>query len=463
MTVKEKREKRINLKRESIIETASELFSQKSYHEVMMDDVAKLTSIAKGTVYNYFESKEELYYSILKLRLENLTNSLTNKIRSETNPIDALRSFVINYYMFMMKYRSFFLIYRKESLNSDNGICEELRSLESKLRQLLADIVKTGMAKNLFGTIDEDFAVNVILGSIYGAVHRGIDNQINEDNMIKEREKIFDFILHGLLSGFDNKKVLPLINKTIVITRTVDQSRESSAVFGELGADVIIFPTLEIVPPASWEQFDEALAESAKINFIIFTSAHSVKMFTKRCTELKAEFNYNKTKIVAVGSKTASICRKYGLPVHIIPSKFSGEAVVDELSKYDLKGKVILIPRSAIGREVLPQGLRELGAVIKSVPAYNVSLPSGDSVKENIKRLNARHPDLFIFTSPSTFENFLQIMKIEDPVKFFKDYLVAAIGPTTKSSIEERRVTVDIMPDEFTIEGLAKAIVDHYK
>ena len=112
---------------------------------------------------------------------------------------------------------------------------------------------------------------------------------------------------------------------------------------------------------------------------------------------------------------------------------------------------------------MLPQGLRELGAVIKSVPVYNVSLPSGESVKENIARLNAGNPNLFIFTSPSTFENFLQIMKIDDPVKFFKGYLVAAIGPTTKSSIEERRVGVDIMPDEFTIEGLAKAIVDHYK
>jgi uroporphyrinogen-III synthase len=90
-------------------------------------------------------------------------------------------------------------------------------------------------------------------------------------------------------------------------------------------------------------------------------------------------------------------------------------------------------------------------------------LPSGKSIKDNIEQLNSSKPDLFIFTSPSTFENFLQIMKIEDPVKFFKGYLVAAIGPTTRASIEERKVRVDIIPDEFTIEGLAKAIVDHYK
>ena len=266
MTVQEKREKRKNIKREQIIEIASELFSKKRYHEVMMDDVAKLTSIAKGTVYNYFSSKEELYYSIMKLRIEKLSSSLTNKIKNETNSIDALHSFVTNFYMFMMKHQNFFLMYRKESLKADNGICIELRSREDDLRELLAGIVKTGRLKGLFKNISDDFAVNVILGSIYGAIHRGINNKITEDEMTKEREKTFDFVLHGLLSGFDNNKVFPLINKTIVITRTVEQSKESSAIFSELGAEVVIFPTLEIVPPSSWTQFDEIVADSSKID-----------------------------------------------------------------------------------------------------------------------------------------------------------------------------------------------------
>jgi len=462
MTVQERRESKKSLKRERIIETAFELFSKKSYHEVMMEDVAKLTSVAKGTVYNYFSSKEELYFSIMKLRMENLTNSLTEKIENETNPIDSLRSYVTHLYIFMMKYRNFFLMYRKESLNKESEICGELKALETKLRDLLAGIIRTGETKSLFRQIDEDFAVNVILGSIYGAVQQGIDNKINEQETRKEKEKIFDFILHSLFSGFDDKKVLPLKNKTIVITRTVEQSKESSAVFSELGAEIIIFPTLEIVPPSSWKQFDEAVTDN-KIDFIIFTSAHSVKMFIERSEYLNIIFDFNKIKVVAVGNKTAGICESLGIPANIIPSKFSGEAVVAELTKYDVKGKVIFMPRSAIGRETLPQGLRELGAVIKSVPVYNVSLPSRDSIKENISQLNAYKPDLYIFTSPSTFENFLQIMQIEDPVKYFKGYLVAAIGPTTKLSIEERKVKVDIMPDEFTIDGLAKAIVDHYK
>jgi uroporphyrinogen-III synthase len=354
-------------------------------------------------------------------------------------------------------------MYRKEFLKADNEICIEFRLLEKKLNDLLSGIIKNGETKGLFRKIDEDFAVNVILGSIFGAVQRGIDNNIDEQEARKSKEKIFDFVLHGLFSGFDDKKVLPLKDKTIVITRTVEQSKESSSVFSELGAEVIIFPTLEIVPPSSWKQFDEAVIDHNKIDFIIFTSAHSVKMFTERLRQLNLVLNFDKIKVVAVGNKTASICKDFGISVNIIPLKFSGDAVVDELSKYNLKEKIIFIPRSALGREALPKELRELGAVIKSVPVYNVSLPSEETVKEYVEQLNLNKPDLFIFTSPSTFENFLQIMNIEDPVRYFKKYFVAAIGPTTKLSIEDRKLRVDIIPDEFTIDGLAKAIVNHYK
>ena len=76
--------------------------------------------------------------------------------------------------------------------------------------------------------------------------------------------------------------------------------------------------------------------------------------------------------------------------------------------------------------------------------------------RQNIEQLNSRKPDVFIFTSPSTFENFLLIMNINNPVSYFKNYDVAAIGPTTKSAIENSKVKVSIMPDEFTIKGLGK-------
>ena len=455
MIVKEEKIKRKERKRERMLEVAAELFSKKNYHEVMMDNVARLTDVAKGTVYNYFSSKEELYFTIMSSKLENLNTSLKNKIATEISIIDSLHTYVIHLYMFMMKYQNFFLMYQKEYMNAQNEFCDELRSMSDELKSILSDVIYKGKRENQFRDVDESFTVKLVLGSIFGAVQRGVENKYTGEKLIEEREKLFDFVLHGLYSGFNNNKVRPLKNKTIVLTRTIEQSKESAAIFSELGADVIVFPTLEIVPPNNWDKFDELILSSQKIDFIVFTSAHAVTMFLKRCNELGKLVDFKKLNVVAVGNKTKSICEENNIKVDIVPKIFSGEGVVEELSKSDLKDKLVFIPRSAIGREDLPKGLEELGAKIITVPVYNVSLPSKESVQKNIEQLSSRKPDVFIFTSPSTFENFLLIMNINNPVSYFKNYDVAAIGPTTKSAIENSKVKVSIMPDEFTIKGLA--------
>jgi uroporphyrinogen-III synthase len=450
------------LKKKKIIESASILFSRKSYHEVMMDEVARLASMAKGTLYNYFSSKEELYFSIMKGRMEKLNESLKENIAEYHSSIDTLRIFIMHLYMFMIKHENFFLMYRKESLSAENVLCSELIDLEKDLKEILRKIISTGKTEGIFRDIDEKYCVDIVIGSIYSAVHRGIRQSLSEDQEINEREKIYDFILHGLHLGISTDKMLPLKNKTIVITRAVETSKESAKIFIQLGAEVITFPTLDIVPPDSWELFDEFILNNNKIDFIIFTSAYAVKMFSKRLEELHILINYSKIRVVAVGTKTSAMCEKFGIPINIIPKNFSSEGVITELLKFNLNKKIIFIPRSAIGREELPGGLEELGAVIKSIPVYSVAVPSRQSIAPNIENLLMSKPDLYIFTSPSTFENFLQILSITDPLHYFSGMLIAAIGPTTRTAIESRNLKVNIIPDEFTIEGLAKKIVKYY-
>lgn len=463
MIVNEKREIKRQRKKEKILNAAAKLFSQKNYHEVMMEDVAKLTSVAKGTVYNYFTSKEELYFSIMHSRMQNLITSLKEKIESEKNSIDSLHSFVTHLYMFMMKYQNFFLMYQRESLNKENEFCSELLLLQNQLNEIIRSIIKNGIKEKLFRNVDKEFTVSLIIGSIYGAVNRGIEKQFPVRKRKTERESLFDFILHALYYGFTDIAELPLKGKTIVITRTVEQSKESAENLSNLGANVIVFPTLEVIPPESWNEFDEIISKPHKIDFIVFTSAHAVMMYLKRCSERNAEVDYNRTKIVAVGNKTSAVCKENKIPVHIVPVKFSAEGVVNALSKYNLKHKTVFIPRSALGREELPRGLKELGATIKTIPVYNVSVPTGNYINASIEELQQANPDLFIFTSPSTFENFLIINKIDDPSAYFENYDVAAIGPTTKNAIEKKMVNVNIMPDEFTIDGLIKKIIQHYR
>lgn len=458
--------KRIELKKqrkEIIIDKATELFARKDYYEVMMDDVAHLSKVAKGTLYNYFESKEKLYDEIINSNLEKLLNAVKSELDSESSIIESLHTYVSSLFQFFISHKNFFKIFLSQISKYDEENNSDIKLKAEEFSSILSDIIYKGKRERIFRDIEEDFAVRLIIGNIFNSVRRSIENNFSDDQLISERENLFDFILHAIYAGFENSMIRPLKNKTIVLTRTVEQSAESASAFSELGAKVIIFPTLEIVPPASWKSFDEVISDKNKIDFLIFTSAHTVTMFVHRLQELQKEFDYSKTKVVAIGSKTSQVCEQYRIPVNIIPQKFSGEGVVEALSKYNLKNKVVFIPRSAIGRTELPKGLEELGAVIKTAPVYNVSLPGKNVIEESLKQLKDSKPDVYVFTSPSTFENFLTIMKIDNPALYFKGVDVAAIGPTTKSAIESKKVKVSIMPSEFTIKGLAEKMIEYYR
>ncbi|MCA2005147.1 MAG: uroporphyrinogen-III synthase [Ignavibacterium sp.] len=450
-------------KKEIIIDKAIELFARKDYYEVMMDDVAKLSKVAKGTVYNYFESKEQLYNEIITSNLSNLLTSIKSNLSSDSLIIDSLQSFISSLHQFLVSHKNFFKIFSRYIYQDDESLNPIIKLKNEELNSLLSDILYKGKREKLFREVEEDFAVRLIIGCVFSSAKRCIENNFRDEQLISERENLFEFIINSLYVGFDISMIRPLKNKTIVLTRTVEQSAESASVFIELGAKVIVFPTLEIVPPSSWKSFDEVILNKNRIDFLIFTSAHTVTMFAHRLKELNKNFNYSKTKVIAIGSKTSQICEQYKIPVNIIPEKFSGEGVVEALSKFNLKDKVVFIPRSAIGRAELPKGLEELGAIIKSVPVYNVSLPGKKVIEESLKQLKFSKPDVFVFTSPSTFENFLTIMGIDNPALFFRGVDVAAIGPTTKSAIESKRVKVSIMPSEFTIKGLAQKMIEYYR
>jgi AcrR family transcriptional regulator len=71
-------------RKKKIIQVATQLFSEKGYHDVTIDEVATKAGIAKGTIYLYFESKERLYLEIL----ENCFESIESRIEKEVSKTD---------------------------------------------------------------------------------------------------------------------------------------------------------------------------------------------------------------------------------------------------------------------------------------------------------------------------------------------------------------------------------------
>lgn len=252
-----------------------------------------------------------------------------------------------------------------------------------------------------------------------------------------------------------------LKNKVIVITRSEEQSEESIKKFESLGAIVIPFPTIKIRPVKTFNMFDNYAAQLNNFDYIVFTSENSVEYSVNRLKEIGVVLPDNIT-VVCVGRKTADKCSEFNITVDIIPNDFSAKGLLNYFRKIDITKKKFFIPSSVIAREELKAGLIELGAEVIKTPIYDVGLPDENEIEENKNLLQKNKPDLFIFTSPSTYNNFLEILQIEDAKKYFEEYTIAAIGSTTAEVIENSGVKVDIVPDNFTMDDLIESIVNYY-
>ena len=253
-----------------------------------------------------------------------------------------------------------------------------------------------------------------------------------------------------------------LTGKKILITRAREQSGNFATLLKKLGAEVIEFPTIQIVPPTSWKALDRAIDQLNSYDWIIFTSANGVNFFFERLSE-KREDRYlpSSLKVCAIGPATAYQLKEKEIQVDYVPKEFVAEAILTGFKEMVVKGKRILLARVKEARNVLPQGLREIGAKVDVVEVYRTIKPKGGA-KRLRQLLTDGGIDAITFTSSSTVTNFIDLFKKEDLKKLLKGIAIACIGPITAQTAKKLGMKAHIQPKEYTIPALVHSISNYF-
>jgi uroporphyrinogen III methyltransferase/synthase len=253
----------------------------------------------------------------------------------------------------------------------------------------------------------------------------------------------------------------PLTGKKILITRAREQLGEFATLLKKTGAGVIEFPTIEIAPPLRWKDLDRVLRQLKSYDWLIFTSANGVHFFWQRLKEKGKIRLPSSIKVCAIGPATANQLKEKKISVDYMPKEFIAEAILDGFGKMFINGKRILLARAKKARDILPRGLRKMGAEVDVVEAYRTVKPKGES-KRLRQLLRDGKIDVITFTSSSTVNHFVELLNKEDLKKLLRGIAVACIGPVTTKTAKGWGMKVQIQPKEYTIPGLTKAIVEYF-
>jgi uroporphyrinogen III methyltransferase / synthase len=254
----------------------------------------------------------------------------------------------------------------------------------------------------------------------------------------------------------------PLAGRTVVVTRAAAQAQRFTELLQASGARVIEAPAIVIGAPASWEPLDAALSALDSFTWVVFTSTNGVLMVDRRLAALGLGWPMlSGRRVAAIGPATADALREHGVRVDVVPAEYRAEGLVERLRPRLTPGDCVLLPRAAQTRDVLVTELRELGVQVTEVAAYATRKAEGGAPRL-AEALAAGAVDAVTFTSSSTARNFSEAFSDDERRSWRGRVAVASIGPITAATAAEYGLSTDIMPAEYTIPALARAIAEYF-
>ena len=255
----------------------------------------------------------------------------------------------------------------------------------------------------------------------------------------------------------------PLAGKRVVVTRAAEQSQELVDALENLGAEVLLMPTVSFAPPEDSSELDAALRNKKDVDWILFTSQNAVRFLFLRACELShvQPVQPPRPKIAAVGVATAQAARNLDLRVDYVAQTQTGESLAAEL-RDQLAGKRVLLPRSDRVDDRLPDALREAGAQVKEVVAYRTLRPESLDA-EILGALRKAEIAAIVFASPSAYHSLETFVPPAELAALSERVQFATIGSTTTRALREAGARVAIEANDSSSAGLADAIAKYFQ
>ena len=262
-----------------------------------------------------------------------------------------------------------------------------------------------------------------------------------------------------------------MTQRLVLNSRPAKQAKQFSDLLKERKLEVFEFPLLEIVPIE--KQAQELLAPKIGAfkpsDWVLFSSANGVRSSVEIFGVEKLT-----AKIAAIGHRTASVCREFGLEASFVSNESNSEAFAKEFIEHAGEdcGELTLL-RGEAASDVLPEALKQSGFILREFSVYHSICPSYKA--EELERLakmaglvdGGKDSILLTFSSSLALKNFVDLLKgfeeilDENWLSQLKNQAIAVLGTTTKNYALSEGFNVCLISKEPTMESFAEGISEY--
>jgi len=200
-----RREREKLRQRQDMLATALDLFSEKGYHNVSMHQIAEKAEFAIGTLYKFFQNKEDLYKALVLEQCDKFHDAFVRAVDEADDEVEKLRNYVRTKSEMFRGNLPFIRLYLAESrgvsFNIKAGLDEEVRKGYFDFLERLTSIFESGIKNKRFKNIAGPYYLAVALDSAVNAFHLLWLDAPERHPYPEDPDAILDIFFKGLLDS----------------------------------------------------------------------------------------------------------------------------------------------------------------------------------------------------------------------------------------------------------------------
>jgi AcrR family transcriptional regulator len=156
--------------RDAILLAAEKVFAAKGFFPTTMSDIAKEAEFGTGTLYKYFKSKEELYFTLIDDKVEEINRLVKAELSQKTRVAERIKKVLGLQFEFFERNRDFFRIYTSERSRFEWTVKDELgKGLHEKMVayiNVLAEVMRQGIEEGEFRPLSPMDLAHALVGIV---------------------------------------------------------------------------------------------------------------------------------------------------------------------------------------------------------------------------------------------------------------------------------------------------------
>ena len=152
--------------RESILEAAAQIFSEKGFHAASMQDIAEAVRLQKASLYHHVSSKQEILLAILDQTLDLLIERMNKVLSKDLPPDQKLRQAMICYLQILTEHHDLASVLLVEHRSLEPDLKARHIPRRNRFEALWRDLIEQGQAAGVFIEADAGLAVRTLLGAM---------------------------------------------------------------------------------------------------------------------------------------------------------------------------------------------------------------------------------------------------------------------------------------------------------